>query len=172
MGDLLKKVYCCHYCCRLRWRSSINSAGTVGLRLGELMRGRNRSLEKYRETVKAKKSADTLRAASEAFEQRGYTEASITDIARAADVSTATLYKHYRSKERLLAAVIGQGIAAQGGQPSLKNPAASMLLNMLIAEASRIQRILEEEQSSSETIKTAECVVAALQEMAGKLRSG
>lgn len=135
------------------------------------MRGQISSLERYRKTLKAKKSADTLKAARAAYGRPGHNDANVSDIARAADVSTTPLDEHYRSKERLLAAVFGRGVAAQGGQPNLNSPVASMLLNMLIAEASRIKQVLEEEQRSAETLDMAEGVIATLQQMAKELQS-
>lgn len=41
-------------------------------------------------------------AALDLFEQRGYDRVSIDDIARAADIGPATIYRHFGTKERLV----------------------------------------------------------------------
>lgn len=47
-----------------------------------------------------------LKAARDIFLRDGYSRAAMAEIAREADVSTATLYKHFDSKETLFAAVV------------------------------------------------------------------
>tara|TARA_R110000868_G_scaffold17774_1_gene77580 strand:+ start:4419 stop:5081 length:663 start_codon:yes stop_codon:yes gene_type:complete len=64
--------------------------------------------ESYRSAIiKAKRQA-ILKAARDQFLKNGYTHAGMTDIAYDADVSTATLYKHFRSKEILFAEIVNQ----------------------------------------------------------------
>ncbi|HEY4345606.1 MAG TPA: TetR/AcrR family transcriptional regulator [Parvibaculum sp.] len=63
-------------------------------------------LEKYRRTIVDNKRAAILKAARRIFLKCGYTRAGMTEIAGDADVSTATLYKHFGSKEELFAAVV------------------------------------------------------------------
>ena len=63
-------------------------------------------LENYRRTVSEAKRASILKAARESFLKNGFSRAAMADIAKIADVSTATLYKHFSSKEELFAAVI------------------------------------------------------------------
>lgn len=63
-------------------------------------------LEGYRRSVSETKRASILKAGRLHFLSKGYNGAAIADIAREADVSTATLYKHFTSKEELFAAVI------------------------------------------------------------------
>lgn len=63
-------------------------------------------LEKYRQSVKESKRASILSAGRENFLKNGYNRAAVADIAREADVSTATLYKHFSSKEILFATVV------------------------------------------------------------------
>ncbi len=46
-----------------------------------------------------------LAAAQEIFAAKSYPEASIVEIARKAEVSEATIYKHYKSKENLVASI-------------------------------------------------------------------
>jgi TetR/AcrR family transcriptional regulator of autoinduction and epiphytic fitness len=63
-------------------------------------------LENYRRAVVDSKRAAILKAARRIFLKCGYTSAGMTKIAGDADVSTATLYKHFGSKEELFAAVV------------------------------------------------------------------
>ncbi|MDO8421848.1 MAG: TetR/AcrR family transcriptional regulator [Parvibaculum sp.] len=62
----------------------------------------------YRTTVVKAKRQAILKAARAQFLKCGYTHAGMTDIACDADVSTATLYKHFRSKEILFAEIVEQ----------------------------------------------------------------
>jgi len=68
--------------------------------------GSKLGLENYRRGVSEAKRASILRAARDIFLRDGYSRAAVADIARDADVSTATLYKHFSSKEELFAAVV------------------------------------------------------------------
>lgn len=62
----------------------------------------------YRSTVVKAKRQAIVKAAHAQFLKCGYTHAGMTDIASDADVSTATLYKHFRSKEILFAEIVEQ----------------------------------------------------------------
>lgn len=64
------------------------------------------SLASYRRTVSEAKRGAILKAARDSFLKCGYSRAAMADIARDADVSTATLYKHFSSKEALFAAIV------------------------------------------------------------------
>ncbi len=55
----------------------------------------------------ADKKTEILRAARELFGQFGLKKASVDDVARAASVSKATIYKYFSSKEDIFAAVVG-----------------------------------------------------------------
>jgi TetR/AcrR family transcriptional regulator of autoinduction and epiphytic fitness len=66
----------------------------------------NLGLATYRKSVSETKRAAILKAAREIFLKDGYSRAAMAEIAREADVSTATLYKHFDSKESLFAAVV------------------------------------------------------------------
>ena len=57
------------------------------------------------ETESPKRRA-ILNAATELFAARGYGAVSMDAIARAADVSKATLYAHFESKDRLFATIV------------------------------------------------------------------
>lgn len=63
-------------------------------------------LASYRRTISETKRASILAAARENFLSGGYSRAAMADIARDADVSTATLYKHFASKDALFAAIV------------------------------------------------------------------
>ncbi len=66
----------------------------------------NANFDSYRDSVARAKHAAILEAARVQFLEHGFTRSGMTDIARRADVSTATLYKHFRSKEILFAEII------------------------------------------------------------------
>ncbi len=54
------------------------------------------------------KSQDILEAARELFVAKGFEAASMDAVAKAAGVSKATVYAHYRSKNELFAAIVTQ----------------------------------------------------------------
>jgi len=58
------------------------------------------------ETLTKRKERDILRAATEAFLAQGYLAASMDEIATAAAVSKATIYKHFGNKKALFEAII------------------------------------------------------------------
>lgn len=60
----------------------------------------------FRDNVARAKHAAILDAARAHFLEHGFTRSGMTEIAQRADVSTATLYKHFRSKEILFAEII------------------------------------------------------------------
>ena len=74
-------------------------------------------LESHRRKVSAQKQAAILRAAQDNFLKNGYSRAGMAEIARDADVSTATLYKHFASKEALFRAVV-KNVASMTGDYS------------------------------------------------------
>ncbi|MDE1172596.1 MAG: TetR/AcrR family transcriptional regulator [Parvibaculaceae bacterium] len=63
-------------------------------------------LQTYRRSIAELKQNSILASAREIFLARGYSRSGMADIARQADVSTATLYKHFPSKENLFQAVV------------------------------------------------------------------
>ena len=76
----------------------------------------NVALENYRRNVSEAKRASILKAAREIFLTNGFSGAAVADVAREADVSTATLYKHFASKEDLFAAVVKDAYEIRGGE--------------------------------------------------------
>lgn len=67
-------------------------------------------LENYRRSVSEAKRAAILKAGRSVFLRDGFSRAAVADIAHDADVSTATLYKHFSSKEVLFAAVVRDAV--------------------------------------------------------------
>jgi len=63
-------------------------------------------LREYRKQLQKAKSEKIYAAAIEYFRVNGFHGSLIADIGRAANVSTATLYKYFQSKELLFAACI------------------------------------------------------------------
>ncbi len=59
-----------------------------------------------RERVRAEHRADFLRAAARIFAEKGYHDASIAEIAEAAEYGTGTIYLYFRNKEELYAALL------------------------------------------------------------------
>lgn len=57
--------------------------------------------------------ARLIKAATEVFANAGLTKATTREIARVAGVNEVTLFRHFQSKEQLLAAVIQQAVALQ-----------------------------------------------------------
>ncbi len=66
----------------------------------------------YRRSVTERKRADVVRAARKVFMTEGFGKAAVSDIARQADVSTATLYKYFDSKEHLFDEVVRDACVA------------------------------------------------------------
>lgn len=76
-------------------------------------------LESHRRKISDEKHAAIIRAAQDNFLANGYTRAGMANIARDADVSTATLYKHFSSKEQLFSAVVKHVAHATGDYSGL-----------------------------------------------------
>lgn len=72
-------------------------------------------LASYRRSVSETKRAAILKAARENFLKGGYSRAAMADIARDADVSTATLYKHFSSKDALFTAIVQEAYSGTEG---------------------------------------------------------
>lgn len=69
-------------------------------------RGRPAELDSYQQGIVNEKRRSIFAAAKEEFINRGFAAVSIADIALAANVSSATIYKHFQSKEKLFETVI------------------------------------------------------------------
>lgn len=69
-----------------------------------------RTEEAYQQ-IRAERKKQILQAAASVFARKGLADATITDIAAAAEISHGLLYSHFASKEDLFAAVIEQSFA-------------------------------------------------------------
>lgn len=79
-------------------------------------------LESHRRKVSLQKRAAIVLAAQDNFLKNGYSRAGMAEIARDADVSTATLYKHFASKEALFSAVVKEIARSTGDYSSAIEP--------------------------------------------------
>jgi len=59
---------------------------------------------------RARVRADLLAAARQVFTERGYQEATISEIVQIADVAMGTFYLHFHDKEELLTALVGEAL--------------------------------------------------------------
>ena len=64
------------------------------------------SLDTYRQNIRIEKRRAILEAAVEVFLTEGFQNAGMAAIAKRADVSTATLYKHFSSKDQLFGEMV------------------------------------------------------------------
>ncbi|MDF1687295.1 MAG: helix-turn-helix domain containing protein [Parvibaculaceae bacterium] len=98
---------------------------------------RQSGLKKYRERISAEKRADVLKAARTLFAQQGFPNTGMAEIARLANVSSATMYKKFPSKEDLMQTVIME-CEFEGA-----HVADTFLLTTLLANPSFAPRILD-----------------------------
>ncbi|MBX3488755.1 MAG: TetR/AcrR family transcriptional regulator [Parvibaculum sp.] len=90
-------------------------------------------LDTHRRNVSERKRASILEAARNSFLENGYSRAGMAEIARDADVSTATLYKHFSSKEELFSAVVkhaGRSVANYTGLVAPDDTARDILYKL------------------------------------------
>lgn len=80
-------------------------------------------LENHRRKVSTLKRSAIVEAARKNFLTNGFSRAGMAEIARDADVSTATLYKHFASKEALFVAVVKHVASGTGDYSGLLAPA-------------------------------------------------
>lgn len=84
-----------------------------------------------------------LRAASDEFAERG-PDASVADIARRAGVAKGTVFRHFASKEHLIAAIVADHIralvAAAREQRDAADPGEGLLAFLTVAADRRRQR--------------------------------
>ena len=71
---------------------------------------RNNSFKGIKAQKNPAKGAAILLAAQQVFAQKGFQEATISDIARRAEVSEATIYEYFSSKEELLFSIPAETI--------------------------------------------------------------
>lgn len=86
------------------------------------MQNTTTSTSAYHERVQREKRSAILRAATDLFLQLGYDGTSLSKVAAAADVSTATLFKRFSTKAQLFDAIVTEHWALDG--TPLEAPAA------------------------------------------------
>lgn len=88
------------------------------------------SLEKYRRTIARQKRHAILDAAFTLFSRHGYAGTQVDTIAKEASVSSATVYKHFKTKADLFGAIMERmwenEPGAEGQIPSAGDPRAGM----------------------------------------------
>jgi TetR/AcrR family transcriptional regulator of autoinduction and epiphytic fitness len=92
------------------------------------------SFAEHRKSASDAKLAAILDAGMKHFLKQGFSRAVVADIACDADVSTATLYKHFRSKEELFAAVVvdaAQSAAGYADFSRMEGSAAEILMKIV-----------------------------------------
>lgn len=65
--------------------------------------------EQYEE-IRQQSKATIMEAALELFAQKGYASTSISDIARAANISKGLMYNYFKGKQQLLTEIIAQAV--------------------------------------------------------------
>lgn len=86
-----------------------------------------------------------LTAAARVFARDGLTGATTRAIADAAGVNEVTLFRHFRTKQRLLAAVVHENFSApDGARPNSPLPTTADLAEDLRAHARRYELLLQE----------------------------
>ncbi|GAK46637.1 regulatory protein TetR [Tepidicaulis marinus] len=103
-------------------------------------RGESRGLHAWRAARQERSHKAILAATHDQFTSQGFQAASVIDIAKKAPVSTATIYKHFPSKEALVAAVIEDFFSAKPSVPhnpkcDPKEQAYAFLNAMILADA-------------------------------------
>ncbi|WP_027143789.1 helix-turn-helix domain-containing protein, partial [Mesorhizobium sp. WSM3626] len=71
--------------------------------------------ETYQDRVKEEKRVASVAAATKLFFEQGYGATSLQQIAKLADVSTATLFKRYPTKASLFEAIVEQFWTLESG---------------------------------------------------------
>lgn len=127
------------------------------------------SLEHYRRQRTRQKQAAALDAARTAFGRDGFTRASTAEIAKAAGMSTATLYRHFPTKAHLFRRVIelelahlGEALTGAAEDPErallalalayadlLSKPSVRGLVRAFVSEAGRDSALVEMFQASA-----------------------
>lgn len=117
----------------------------------------------YQERIKTEKRNAAIDAALVAFLDRGYDRTSLVQIAKAAGISTGTLFKHFPTKAALFEAIMERSWESEpdrhraeipGGDPEsglfligmdyarvLRHPMTAPLFRLIIAEAVRFPEL-------------------------------
>jgi|GEM_PF-5843977 len=112
--------------------------------------GKQGGLAAWREERQHKSRKAVLIAAYHLFAVRGFQNTSMVDIAKAAPASTATIYKHFASKELLLAGVVEDMFEEEPNVPvDLKRgrseQAYAFFSSMVMADARQVMRDLADQ---------------------------
>ncbi|BBZ64380.1 TetR/AcrR family transcriptional regulator [Mycolicibacterium monacense] len=118
-----------------------------------------------------------LAAAEEEFAERGL-DASVADIARRAGIAKGTVFRHFATKEDLIASIVSAHIAALAaaarGLADAADPGAALLEFLTVAADQRQQRDLTFLQSASDddprVIEVRDELHAALETLVGRAR--
>ncbi len=87
------------------------------------------SVETYHQRIKQEKRSAAVRAAMELFLEQGYERTSLQQVAKRADVSTATLFKRFPTKAALFEAIVEEfwtGAEDCTGTPPVGDPARGL----------------------------------------------
>lgn len=105
------------------------------------------SLEAYRQNIREGKREAIVASAQRVFLDRGYQGAAMAGIAKEADVSTATLYKHFANKEALFDAVVADRIQSFdiGSLPDNIDPGLPIDEGLRLVSASFVELMRLEE---------------------------
>lgn len=96
-----------------------------------------------REQQRIKTRSDLLRLAAEEFDQRGYADVALSDIAARQEVTKGTLYFHFSSKAKLASAVVEHYFTAWEGliaDVKKRNLQGISALRWLLSEVARQYR--------------------------------
>ncbi len=107
------------------------------------------------ETRQADKRADILRAARDQIAEFGFAGASMSAIAREADVATGTLYRYFENKDALFIATyeqLGQKEMGLIYQIAIEDGPASALERLAVAITTFIRRALKSRRLSASLI--------------------
>jgi AcrR family transcriptional regulator len=85
-----------------------------------------------------------LQAAARVFARDGLTGATTRAIAREAQVNEVTLFRHFQTKQRLLAAVVQENFGGDRTAPPAVVPHSTSLRADLLEHARRYERLLED----------------------------
>ena len=106
------------------------------------------TLEAYRQDLQKRKRRAITEAAKVIFATDGYTHTAMAEIARVADVSTATLYKHFESKENLFTQVV-KNIDETGEEGAVLEFVSEAVLNSI----SELEDLSEVTYNAIETMR-------------------
>ncbi|MGA9866762.1 MAG: TetR/AcrR family transcriptional regulator [Acetobacteraceae bacterium] len=112
-----------------------------------------------RSETESPKRLAVLDAAADLFIAQGYGAVSMDALARAANVSKATLYAHFRSKDLLFATIIAQACRANVDWETVLPPDAQDIREALTRFGRQILRFLLEDRALAiHRVVLAECV--------------